>query len=337
MATDLNQRRRHRILDKLFREEDGYTVIGLAVTLEDDYNLNVSERTIKADIKAFKEDYGAVFDESLPKDGKAKRYRYSDRDFSIFDRILSDEDKRVLADLLGRIREYEIDPNYAFFISLLEHVVTHRSAKDLDLDIIQFSNNSLLKGLDEWFRPLLNAITDKKEVIIGYRPYGKDCREFIISPYLLKQFNDRWFLIARVESFPNLTTFAIDRIESLRASDNSKYIPADFEEINRRFSFVYGISGAFDKEPVKSTVVLKVASNRIGYIDTKPISPCQEIEKMSNNSGWYRLTIPNIIINKELVSLILSFGDDIEVISPASLRDEMETTAREVLSFYSVK
>ena len=337
MASDINQRKRHRALDELFRREQGYTVLDLSITLQDEFGMSVSERTLKTDIQLFIKEYGVQFDETLPKDGKAKRYRYADRDFSIMERVLSDEDKRILSNLLEKVREYEIDPNYAFFLSLLEHVVTHQTAKDIELDTVQFSNNAYLKGLDEWFRPLLNAIASKQAVKLGYRPYGKDLRNYEVSPYLLKQYNNRWFLIARVTDYPNLSTFAIDRIESVEIANSVSFIPTDLGEISKRFVSIYGISGAFEMDSVTCDIVLKVASSRIGYIDTKPISPVQEIEEMPECPGWYRLILPDMLINKELISLFLSYGDDVEIISPASLRDTIRKTARNVLDIYSVK
>lgn len=339
MATDVNQRRRHRILDTLFRDENtnGYSVAELIVKLLDDYGMDVTDRTIKSDIKTFREVYNAEFDDSLPKDGKGIRYRYADPDFSVMEDVLSEEDKRILANLLGKVREYGINPNYAFFLSLLEHVITRQSASDIELDTVQFSNNAFLKGIDEWFRPLLDAITHKQSVALSYRPYGKDEMKYTISPYVLRQFNDRWFLIARIDDRPNLASFAIDRIEGVDIPGKGEYLPCRPGEIADRFSNVYGVSGAFDKDPQLEKVVLKVASSRIGYIDTKPIHPDQRVEIIPNCPGWSKLTIPEIVINKELISLLLSFGADVEVISPISLRESIQSIAKNILDLYSMK
>lgn len=338
MATDVNQRRRHRILDTLFRDENtnGYSVAELIVKLLDDYGMDVTDRTIKSDIKTFREVYNAEFDNSLPKDGKGIRYRYADPDFSVMEDVLSEEDKRILANLLGKVREYGINPNYAFFLSLLEHVITRQSASDIELDTVQFSNNAFLKGIDEWFRPLLDAITHKQSVTLTYRPYGKDEMKYTISPYVLRQFNDRWFLIARIDDRPNLTSFAIDRIEGIVIPEKREYLPCRPGEIADRFLSVYGVSGAFDKALQLEEVILRVTSSRIGYIDTKPIHPSQRIETIPERPGWYQLTIPEIVINKELISLLLSFGADVEVISPISLRESIQSMAKNILALYSV-
>ena len=50
---------------------------------------------------------------------------------------------------------------------------------------------------------------------------------------------------------------------------------------------------------------------------TKPLHLSQRI--ISEDDGYTKISI-NVKINKELISLLLSFGPDVEVIAPASLR-----------------
>ena len=339
MATDQNQRRRHEILDSLFQREEGYTVANLVETLSEEYGMLVTERTIKSDLKTFREEYHAEFDD-LPKAGKSMCYRYADRDFSLFEHTLSQEDRLLLAELLGRLREYRIisnDPNYSYFVSLLEHVITHRTARDLELEAVQFSNNPELRGLEQWFRPLLSAITDKRPVRIAYRPFGKELREYNLSPYLLKQFNERWFLIAKNADYETLSTFALDRIEKLTFPGEATYVPADIREISQRFMSVYGVSGALDKEVSAAEVVLKVAGSWIDYIQTKPVNPMQEVEPIEGDPEHFLVRLPDMIVNKELVSLILSYGSDAEVLSPLSLRERVAGIIGELQNRYAGK
>jgi predicted DNA-binding transcriptional regulator YafY len=64
-------------------------------------------------------------------------------------------------------------------------------------------------------------------------------------------------------------------------------------------------------------VILRVANNRFNYIKTKPLHLSQRI--ISVEPDFANISI-NVKINNELISLILSFGPDVEVIAPASLR-----------------
>ena len=90
----------------------------------------------------------------------------------------------------------------------------------------------------------------------------------------------------------------------------------DFSEY---FDDVIGVTVPEQCEPVD--VLLRIRNNRFNYIETKPLHLSQRI--IGEEEGYTRITI-NVKINKELVALLLSFGSDVEVLSPASLRIMMK-------------
>jgi predicted DNA-binding transcriptional regulator YafY len=65
-------------------------------------------------------------------------------------------------------------------------------------------------------------------------------------------------------------------------------------------------------------IVIKVAKKRFNYIKTKPLHLSQRIIEECEN---YAVININVKINKELESLLLSFGSDIEILSPSSFRN----------------
>ena len=67
-------------------------------------------------------------------------------------------------------------------------------------------------------------------------------------------------------------------------------------------------------------IVIKVTGKRFNYIRTKPLHLSQRI--IEEAEGYAIISI-NVKVNKELESLILSFGDDVEVISPVSFRERI--------------
>lgn len=108
-----------------------------------------------------------------------------------------------------------------------------------------------------------------------------------------------------------------------------KYEEPDWKYLDASLSNLVGISGAFNDEndernPI-SDVRIRVSRSRIPYIETKPILQWQEIENEDNEAGTSILTLPGIRINKELESLILSYGPDVEVIEPKELRERIKT------------
>ena len=69
-------------------------------------------------------------------------------------------------------------------------------------------------------------------------------------------------------------------------------------------------------------IVLRVSNTRYSYIETKPILPSQT-ELRSLRGENYRTILFKSQINKELVSLIMSFGSDVVVIEPQELKDKI--------------
>ena len=164
---------------------------------------------------------------------------------------------------------------------------------------------------------------------IEYIPFGKDGYSERIYPYHLKQFNDRWYLIARAVGYESLGHYALDRIENFEEiSLPYKESDVDFEEY---FDDVIGVTVPERLEPVD--VVMRVSNNRFNYIKTKPLHLSQRV--ISEDENHTTISI-NVKITKELIALILSFGSDIEVLSPTSLIDEIIKNIRALKYLYRI-
>ena len=94
----------------------------------------------------------------------------------------------------------------------------------------------------------------------------------------------------------------------------------DYEEY---FDDVIGVTVPEHLRPVD--VVMRVSNNRFNYIKTKPLHLSQRVISEENNHTTISI---NVKITKELIALILSFGPDMEVLSPPSLRAEITKNIR---------
>ena len=74
------------------------------------------------------------------------------------------------------------------------------------------------------------------------------------------------------------------------------------------------------KRTVQNDINILEADYGINYIRTKPLHLSQRIVEEAED---YAIISINVKVNKELESLILSFGEDIEVMAPASFRDRI--------------
>ena len=271
---------------------------------------DVSKRTIQNDINTLEADYGIMLDEKL-KRGRQRLYRYRDTSYSLPIIRMNDEERNKIQDAISVLEDFEGEPLYDWARTLLMQV-GGGMFNEQSSSVVSFQSNPDLKGLN-LFGKLLQAILGKRTLKIIYTPFGKDSYSERVYPYHLKQFNDRWYLIAQAVGYETLGHYALDRIDSFEEiSLPYKEPEVDFSEY---FDDVIGVTVPERYEPVD--VILRVWNNRFNYIKTKPLHLSQRI--ISEEDGYTKISI-NVKINLELISLILSFGPDVEVIAPASLR-----------------
>lgn len=95
-----------------------------------------------------------------------------------------------------------------------------------------------------------------------------------IHPYLLKEYNRRWFLFAAAESDEKLLCFSLDRIDNAVPLPSShKYIDYD-GEINKIFDDTIGVT-INAKSPVYN-IIFWVSDISKDYVATKPIHNSQK-------------------------------------------------------------
>jgi hypothetical protein len=302
------------------------TYLELIITLEEN-GIQVDKRTIQNDIVVFTKEYCAEFEPNL-KRGRERLFRYVDINNSVFSDHLSLKEKSTISKIVDKLRIHDDIPHYQWIIYILDGLINIDKYEDFGRHV-EFQNNLSLNG-GELFSSFLEACMNKYALGFYYHPFKADIQLKYVFPYLLKQFNDRWFLIAKDYESGRLQTYALDRIveEGIKKVPALKYEEADWAFIDSALSNLVGISGAFNdvddpQTPIKD-VIIRIAKSRVPYIETKPILPWQEIESENNDKGTSILRLPGIRINKELEALILSYGPDMEVLSPQMLRERIK-------------
>ncbi|MBQ9678467.1 MAG: WYL domain-containing protein [Prevotella sp.] len=323
MPVDRQVLLRYQVLNKCFRNrykeftiDDLVNVCNVALVKAD--STPVSKRTIQNDITNLETEYGIRLDKTM-KRGRQRLYRYCDIDYSIPLFRMNDEERDKIEDAIYVLKEFEGEPLYDWARSLLMQI----EGGYLDEDpspVVSFQFNPDLKGLSH-FSDLLRAIITKRVLKLHYTPYGKDTQAVTIFPYHLKQYNDRWYLIAQREGYQNYAHYALDRI------DNFEEVAIPYRESGVDFSEYFDdVVGVTVPESNSEDVVLRISKPRFEYIRTKPLHLSQRI--MEENDYFSVISI-NVKINKELEALVLSFGNDMEVLSPEGFRMRI---AEEILS-----
>ena len=277
----------------------------------------VKLRQLQYDIEHMKLDEGWAIklDEDL-RVGRKKAFRYVDKTFSIANHPLNVNDTEQLETTLAILSRYKHRAEFSWLEELIPRMV---QAFDLissgENGLIGYQENVDLKG-NELIGVCFNLILKRKKIQLTYKPYGKPQQEVIICPYYLKQYNNRWFLFCYNEYYKSISNYPLDRIEFItELAENFKPSTINWMDY---FDDIIGVTkpDGLSIEKIK----LKFSEQRLYYVLTKPIHQTQKKDKTDE---FGRTVIVEVIPNKELYQLILSFGEDVEVISPLSVRNEI--------------
>lgn len=332
MATNKHAQIRYNTLDKCFRNPGrNYTLDDLleacnsAILDFDPAAEGIKRRQLFDDIRFMQSDQGWAieFNEEL-KLGRKKIYRYIDTNFSISQQPLSESDANLLKAALVTLSRFKGAPQYDWIEELtLRLDNTFQLSKD-NRNIMSFEENPYLQG-KEFITDLYNAIHYKKVLQITYKSFNHpEPTVYTLHPYHLKQYNNRWFLFGKSDGFENLSNLAIDRIQKIEET-NLPYLKSDvdFEEY---FEDVIGVT---IPETDAQKIVLKVSDSTLNYIKTKPLHGSQKIK--SKDGNFIEL---NLKPNFELEQSLLSFGENIEIIEPLSLRESIRLRIEKSLANY---
>jgi predicted DNA-binding transcriptional regulator YafY len=338
MPIDKNKLHRYRILNELLSDRSRYYTIKDLEKLcsqrlvEDGFD-GVSVRTIRYDLHDIETEYG--IDISHIKINGKTCFRYSDEGFSIpgFEKEKKDvvDLRRKLAkleDLVRGLDGFEGIPMFDWVYEMQLRIKEAIGSADKST-IVSFETGNIDVSKLKFLNIIYNAIIEYK--VLEVRGYSfrlnEDYRK-IVSPYLLKQYNCRWYLIGKVHgSDVELECLPLDRITHV-SEINKRYISYENGNVNDYYDDVIGVTVFADAEV--ETIKLRVDNKTLPYILSRPLHGSQHQDKNNPN-----IIILDLIVNYELKSKLRSYGAAIEVIEPQSLRDEMKKEYLQALAIYN--
>jgi len=175
--------------------------------------------------------------------------------------------------------------------------------------IIGFDNNAYLEGVQHLGK-LYQSILYQQVLCISYQSYkSNQAQKVILHPYYLKQYNNRWFLLGWNAELEKITNLALDRIKQMvEEAETYRENTTDFEAY---FDDIIGVT--LTENAAVEKIILKFKATAAPYVLSKPLHHSQK--KISYIDGELVISI-QVIPNYELESLILSFGERVEVLEP---------------------
>lgn len=277
-------------------------------------NVGISRRTFFDDLNDLDELVGEFGVEILRlNDGRKKYYRYDKEDFSLFTKGFNDNELRSLKDNIQILQRFKGLPSFLWMDSLVSKIENKLTIKSSVDKIIDYEYNYDYSGID-WLKDCFEAIINQQPLKIDYRSFNNKEFHWIINPYYIKEYNNRWFLLGKNPDYTNLSVIPLDRIDSIEPI-HTNFIPNTKYDFDTLFDDIIGVT--FAKTPAE-VIKLRFSQERLQYILTKPLHKSQ----VCSNPATGLVTL-KVALNKELEALILSFGSDVEVLEPETLRKQV--------------
>ncbi|NCD69364.1 helix-turn-helix transcriptional regulator [Mucilaginibacter agri] len=318
----LQNRRRKWTLDDLIEacSEAIYEYQGITT--------GVSRRTVQADMEMMRSNK-LGYEAPIVVVGK-KYYTYSDKNYSITNIPLNQQDMEVLSevsDLLKQFKGFNHFTDLNEMVSKLEDKIY--SQKTHNTPVIDFEKNDNLKGL-EWIEVIRKAIVAKKTICITYQSFkARDASTFCFSGYLLKEYRNRWFVLgqAHKRSSP-LLTLALDRIQAVEEYTDD-YRANKQIDLTTYYENVIGVTKTINQRD--NEVIFWADKDTAPYIITKPLHPTQKLLKEEEDGKIFSI---RVVLNFELERELLGFGARIKVLGPRILVKQIKVNLNKALNNY---
>ena len=185
----------------------------------------------------------------------------------------------------------------------------------------------------EYLQAIINAMKENRVVnITYYNHWREEERNYDVQPLCVKLFRQRWYMVGRATfSCPGneaIWLLSLDRFRSLQVKNETFKMPKDWNA-EEYFEGCFGVirDHDYDKELVK----LKVTAGQANYIRGLRLHKSQkEVERNDEYSIFTMFIRPTFDFIQELFWQ----GEDVEVLEPQWLREEMAAKIERMFNRY---
>lgn len=274
--------------------------------------------------------------------------RYEDQSKTIFTNKLSQEETQLLREVLNTLGQFSGLDNFEWLDKLQTrlNLAPKNSEEEVERKLISFSSNPYLSNesgeqVTNLLASLFSSISNKVTVAIEYKPFGKEPGNYIICPYLLKQYRERWYLIGQLATveYGFLMTLPLDRISSSTERPDLEFREC-YCDIDERYEEIIGITYN-DQIPLEK-INFAISKDKAPYINTKPVHGSQRLLSRADQDAYHALypALENYLFyqvecrpNNELKEFFYSFDKNIVVLHDG-IRKEICTELKRQAELY---
>jgi len=283
-----------------------------------------SERTLYNDLEYLRDHYQAPISKG---DRSGYPYRYTKPGFSLYAK-LNPEDTALANEVTALLKQLSHLPQFSgledVFLKFEQRAGIVGRAEQA---VMQFEQNPDYTGL-RWLEPLYEAIRAEHPLLIDYCDFQDQRFRFEVSPYLLKEYTNRWYVFGWVSERSVIYNLALDRIEKLTPLPSKRQRP-DQTDWTAEFADIIGVTRTQDPP---ETLVLRVYLLCAHYVRTKPLHPSQQLLTQTDTYVDFTYTLR---WNYELMAQLLELGPDAELLEPLHRREQLAEKVRQLAARYN--
>ena len=194
-----------------------------------------------------------------------------------------------------------------------------------------------------WLTCIADAMRRNHVLSITHQGFGKpEPSTFDIEPYFLKVVKRRWYVVARspyysernkeqgVKPSDVYLVYALDRISDIQDTGRTFKMKKNFDV----HSYFEGCCGIITSNESSQKIVLRAYNGFADYLRTLPLHESQREIGSDDESTLFEYHLKPTF---DFYQLVLAQGDQVEVLEPESVRDEMRNFAQNILDFYTEK
>jgi predicted DNA-binding transcriptional regulator YafY len=330
MAVTKNADMRYKIIDKcLSSKQHPYCSTEYLLGALAAKDLKIQARALMYDIESMRYDERLGFLAPISYCKRNKGYYYTDPEYSIHKLKLSPENLRALSLALNILRQFkgirmvkEFEAALDKILKMVSHLDVPQTESVITLDTAPY-NKSL-----EYFDIVLKSVHEQQALEIIYEKHSKERNRHKFHPYFVVGYKGIWYVLGYSENRKGIVTLGLDRFKQADVAD-IPFIKNTLLKPEEHFRHTIGITHT---PGPPENIELLFSPTQANYIKTQHLHHTQETINDDVKGLHIRLKLKP---NYELHSLLLSFGHEVEVLKPLSLRKKMVESVEKIRMVYN--
>lgn len=174
----------------------------------------------------------------------------------------------------------------------------------------------------EYLHFFLSSIKKREQVEFKYQKFVDDeISERMVEPYFLKEFRNRWYIVAKDKKDNKTKTFALERIQknTLYSISGSLFDMPPNLKANTFFKDSFGIFRNGEK-PLEEIEISVITSLKAKFLKTSKLHHSQRT--LFENKKELRIVL-QVQITHDFIMALLSHSPEIKIFKPKSLKERV--------------